>query len=245
MEGIYAALNNVIPPAAALAVIAYLSRFFGKAIADQKPFADDREWEIELAGVTFIVNLWPGLLGIAAAFFLPHLGKGWMHAVDFFVLTMLTLALMALKNNLAARYFAIETVGFGGKLLERESDFKSLRRNWIIYLMLIQIALFYVGTAEYLSANIFWIILFWSAIFTSLIFLALIQSIFGLSGEESVPVDIYFVDKTIEPLTGVTTRKVNDDNIRARVGDKMLIINKSQILKIEMKIPEKILPKEI
>ncbi|MEA3449554.1 MAG: hypothetical protein U9Q85_01050 [Patescibacteria group bacterium] len=41
-------LPQLIQPAILIAVAAILIRFFGKIISDQKPFSDDRNWEIEL-----------------------------------------------------------------------------------------------------------------------------------------------------------------------------------------------------
>lgn len=53
------------------------------------------------------------------------------------------------------------------------------------------------------------------------------------------PVDVYFLNGNTEPLQGVHVLKINDDNIRIRSEDKIIILNKDQVLKIEMKIPEK------
>jgi hypothetical protein len=42
-----------IAPTILISVVAFLSRFFGKIIADQRPFSDDRVWDIELSGIFF------------------------------------------------------------------------------------------------------------------------------------------------------------------------------------------------
>ena len=69
-----------------------------------------------------------------------------------------------------------------------------------------------------------------------LILLALNYSL-RLVNRKSV-VDIHFIDVSRGLLKDVMLLKVNEDNIRLRNEDKIIILNKSQVLKIEMKIPK-------
>jgi|GEM_PF-2177994 hypothetical protein len=101
---------------------------------------------------------------------------------------------------------------------------------------ILPIILFYFGTLEYLSGNIYLITFSFS-----LIFLIFTWSAYGYSLKklkDIVPVDVYFTDEKNEPLQGVRILKINDDNIRIRSNNKTLIINKGEVLKIEMKTPE-------
>ncbi len=56
MNDIYQHLPEVISPAIIFAVFAYLTNFFGKTMSDQKSFSDDRGWEIQLHGISFILQ---------------------------------------------------------------------------------------------------------------------------------------------------------------------------------------------
>lgn len=42
-------------------------------------------------------------------------------------------------------------------------------------------------------------------------------------------------------MTPARILKVNEDNIRLRIDNKIVILNKGEVLKIEMQIPEKLL----
>ena len=56
-----------IPAAVILSVIVFFVRFFGKAVADQIPYADNRDWSIEFSGLWFFIDfLFPPIL-IAAS----------------------------------------------------------------------------------------------------------------------------------------------------------------------------------
>ena len=59
--------------------------------------------------------------------------------------------------------------------------------------------------------------------------------------KDIVPVDLYFIDEIREPLIGIRILKINEDNIRARVGDKIMIINKDTVLRIEHDVPASLL----
>lgn len=60
--------------------------------------------------------------------------------------------------------------------------------------------------------------------------------------EERLPVDVHFIDSEREVVKGAMILKVNEDNVRLRVDDTIMIINKSEIFKLEMLVPENRLP---
>ncbi len=49
-------LNNFITPAIFISLLVFLVRFLGRVVSDQKPFTDDRKWEVDVRGVFFVVN---------------------------------------------------------------------------------------------------------------------------------------------------------------------------------------------
>ena len=236
----YSALVSLIPPAVALALLAYFIRLFGKIIADQKPFSDDREWEIELGGIMFMIMLAQGIVGAAAAIYGPLLlSYRWMHSVDFAIVAVLLGLTFWANAALSQRFFLID----GGTLQKNNelfSFFYKLGKHAPI--SLVPVVLFYAGTVEYLSGSVVWIVLIWALILYTLIVLALIYSLRRMMKQERVGVDIHFVDRSRKPLKNVIILKVNDDNIRLRHGDTVMIINKDQVLKLEMVVPKKYVP---
>jgi hypothetical protein len=104
----------------------------------------------------------------------------------------------------------------------------------------IPIVLFYIGTVEYMSGSIFWVIFMWPTILYIFIVLAMIFSMRHM--DDRVGVDIHFTDQARPPLKGVIVLKVNPDNIRVRDGDTVMILDKNQVFKMEMVIPKKYLP---
>lgn len=99
----YAPLLNLIPPAIAITVIAYLARFFGKVIEDQNPFSDDRKWAIELSGTMFMVNMAWGFVGLGFALAHPWgIGSIWLHLIIVIILSLLAGSLYL--NNIYEGY---------------------------------------------------------------------------------------------------------------------------------------------
>jgi hypothetical protein len=126
--------------------------------------------------------------------------------------------------------------------LDKKSDgFLSFFAKFTDYIGIgiLPIILSYFLTLEYLTGNTYyfvatcafiWQILMWSALNFSL------RKVIDI-----VPVDVHFIDKSRESLKGVRILKVNEDNVRIRIENKILILNKSEVLSIEMPIPEKYL----
>lgn len=237
----YSQFLGLIPPALAISLFAYLVHFFGKIISDQIPFADDRKWHIQISGTIFMLNMLSGVIGIYFANQHPWgIGSWWMHLITFAVLSFIGCTLFVHNLRESSKFF-----NYNSKIIpaldEKFDGFATFYANIGKYMGIgiVPIILFYFGTLEFLSGNIYTITM--SFVMISLIF---VWSAFGYSlrkMKDIVPVDIHFVDKTREPLLGARILKFNDDNVRARVNDTIYIINKSEILMTEMKIPEKLL----
>jgi hypothetical protein len=235
-------LAGFITPAISLAVLAYLTNFFGQIIADQYAFTDDRKWHIQIAGSWFMLNIIVGgTLGVWLANTLP-IGRGhwWLHLVTFIVFSLIGSALIFFNARTSNKIFNIKTEQFkkiDGKYSGLASFYASMGKY--IPVGILPIAVFYFDTLEFYSQNIYWIILFFSFGLMMFAWSALGSSFKQV--EDTAPVTIYFVDKTRDPVTPARILKVNEDNIRLRVENKIVILNKGEVLKIEMEIPEKLL----
>lgn len=231
---------NLIPPAALVGLLAYFVNFFGKVIADQHPYADDRKWYIQVAGGTFVLNLVFGsIIGIYLAnTFLIGVGHWWLHLTTLIVLSVIGTALLFNVRRESSRLYNYQ------KSQNEELDKKlgglfSWYATFGQYIppAFVPVIVSYFLTLEYFSKNSYWIATFFIVGFYIFFWSAFQYSLRKL--EDSVPVDIYFTDEEREPIRGAIVLKINDDNIRARTENTILILNKSEVLKIEMKIPEK------
>lgn len=238
----YDLLVKLIPPAIALSALAYFVNFFGKVMADQQPFTDDRKWHTQIAGSTFVLNIIFGsTIGVFLANSIPFRVDHWLeHTLTLVVLSVVSTALYFHNSQESSRIYNYR------KTTSAERD-KKLEGLPTLYAKMgkyalpaiVPIVVSYFVTLEYFSGNQYIIvitgiigfyILFWSAFQLSLRKL-----------DDIAPVDIYFIDKEREPIFQVMVLKVNEDNIRIRQADTIVIINKSEVLKIEMKIPESFL----
>ena len=230
---------NLITPAIFIGVLAYLTRFFGKIITDQNPFADSREWEVELAGTNFMINLTIGVAGIATAlYWIPwQVDRWWEHLIVLASLSVVSGIFLFGNSALSGEFFKLGQE----KVSKLTGDMRVfhdifLKIGKYIPFTIPPIILFYIATIEYQSGNILWIIVIWS-----IIFFTLIQMAFNFSlrkFKRRTGVDVYFIDNS-EPLKDVTILKVNSDNIRIRTNDyHILIVNKSLVAKIDQLVPE-------
>ena len=228
---------SLIPPAIVISAVAYFVRFLGRVIADQKPFADDRNWVIELSGIFFIFAfIIPIILGIIGGLYLGDLGAGhWIRLlITFSVTSWLVIVIQVFTEKLYdipqpnIRYFLKFTENKEPKIFI-DKFIKSLRFIRLDFLVLI---LVYIITREYLLNNFWWIIVF---SFQTIFNFILIALTYSLSVTKLLKVTIYFIGST-HPLSKVLLLKVNEDNIRIRDKNKVVILNKDQILKIEQEI---------
>lgn len=233
---------ELITPAVAVAVLAYLTNFFGKVITDQQPFTDDRKWHVQVAGSVFMLNIIiSGTLGIwLANTFTYGVGHWWLHLTTFLVFGVLGSSLLFYNMKISNDIYNFRKESYK-KLDDTLGGLVSFYASIGKYIPVgvLPIAVFYFATLEFYSQNLYWII-----VTATLGFTMLIWSAFGYSLrkiEEIAPVTIYFSDQTTDPITPARILKVNEDNIRLRVDNKIVILSKDDVLKIEMEIPEKML----
>lgn len=239
MENTY--LTGLITPAIVISVIAYLSHFFGKIINDQSPFSDNESWAIELRGVLFtldiaLLGIWGVYLANLSSWGYPH---WWIHIITLIVISMMAGALFLSNIYLAAKFFNADKNNI--KLLEEKTQgFIEIFAMSDKYINsgIFSLILFYFGTLEYLSKNIYFIIFYFPIIFYVFILLAHNFSLKKSIKGKIVLVDIYFKDANKEMIKGAVILKYNEDNIRVRLEDKIIILNKNEVFKIEMVISQ-------
>jgi len=232
----YTDLSNLLPPTIAVATLAYFSRFFGKIIADQKPFSDDRTWEIELNGFHFLLNLIvTGAIGIWLASLYQFDITAGGHWANLILILVIGGALLFVSTAMTNNVYDIEM-----PLMKIVAKDKASIHAWAVAgkfvpMSFVPIIIFYLLTQEYNAHNILWLAITACSALPVLIFLAFIHSLRSYKKQHA---SVYFIDSR-PPLLNVFILKVNPDNIRLRDGNKIIILNKSQVLYIEVKLPDK------
>ena len=233
---------QLIGPAVLISVVGYLVHFFFFFISDQKPFADNRSWEIELSGINFFINLvmFPGAIGFALAYYFGNFGAGSL--IHFFLASVTGGWLLWLGALNAEKIYDTKIAGLRKLILPwaDDKDFETIKKDTAkvgryIPLWLFSILFIYILTLEYTAGNIIWLTIMLAVIFFNFLLLAFNYS---LTLVKLPKVDIHFINSR-EPLIGSTLLKINDDNIRLRDGDKVIILNKSQVLKVIFDIEQK------
>ena len=234
-------LVQLLPPALLVSAAAYLTHFFGKVIADQQPFVDDRKWHIELAGVYFFVNqvVFPGILGIAAALHWGSLGTG--HKWHLFIVSVIGAFLLFTNTILGDRLYQKKSAltKIFVRMAEDEKSWENFTTVFInlsalVFPWILSIILVYVMTLEYQMGNVWWFAAMAVEVFLAYLFLALNYS---LRITKLPKVDLYVVSSK-KPLRGLMLLKLNADNVRLRDKDKVILLERSQVAKIEIAVDQ-------
>lgn len=233
----------LIPIAVVLSIIVFLVRFFGKAIADQAPFADNRTWLEEISGVRFFTF---HILSPLVWVFLIYSGgiKFWLFSKEnlvlFIVSIICTLASFVISKK-ALDFFSNEDfddgdmISFFKKAFNLKKDIKFNAGDWFIILkylsslisfgILIALLYFYIWGAYY---YIFIGVIYLFSYFT---FFAILQS---LSRRNILLADIKFISDNYVDIKRCRILKINDDSIRIKTNEGVSIISKSLIFKIDV-----------
>ena len=224
----------LLPPAIIISISAFLIHLFGKAITDHAPFADDRRWKREISGVLFILCYI--VTPVAGIFFSYKLFIA-LSSYNFFqfiwdIFLQFILLAIVIIIILIFRLIEKRTADFIYKNKTATDDknyllYKSLFSFFTILIMLLILLLNNWG--EYL-----YIIPATMYLFIHLLGFAIFLS---LKSENISIADVYFINGSGEQLIKeCRILKVNDDNVRIIKDGIAMVINKSQILKIEEKI---------
>ncbi|HMO78142.1 MAG TPA: hypothetical protein PKA42_02520 [Candidatus Paceibacterota bacterium] len=234
----YSEIFELVPSALAVTLFLYLIHFFGKIIVDQIPYSDDRRWSIQLHGTIFMVNMLAGGFGIWLAVHFPlGIGEGWLHFWSFVILGLIGGTLLCHTLVESSKLYSHRTKQI--EKLNKMTDGFFLFYAKIgsrIGVGVLPIILFYFGTLEYFTESIPWMIFSFTFIFIIFVWSALGYSLRLI--KELPQVNIYFADSNIQPLIGAKLIKVSDDTVRVRSSNTIILLNKNNIQKIEMEIPD-------
>jgi hypothetical protein len=210
-------------------------------MSDVKAFTDDRNWEVQMSGILFliVVIIIPSVPGVAIAWYLGNLYI-FGHLINLILLTFCLYLLWRLSVSSLNKVYQLNILQFNfkeikvGKEIIKPDEIKAFF-DWFDILsrkipLWVFVNLFaYIVTLEFKSNNIFWVTLNGSYIFINL---TLIAVVYSLSKIKLSQVDLIFINKE-RSILGATLLKVNKDNVRIKKGEKIVIVNKDQIEKIE------------
>jgi hypothetical protein len=237
-------ITTYIPIAIASSVIIFLVRFFGKAISDQTPYADDRKWLEEISGVKFFT----GYILSPLIWVMLWYSRGWKfwlfpkEDIWLLILSVVMAIISAAVILQSSKFFKNNDFDEGDitlffkKAFNFKDDIKLNKGDWVILLKFFILSLVSFGTIVLLIFFYKWQAYYQLAagviyLFSHLTFFALLSS---LSRKNILLANIRFNDKKIKPLTNCRVLKVNNDSVRVRIKNNVSIINKSSILKIDI-----------
>lgn len=225
---------KIFSSAASLAVLAYLIRFFGNIVADTKPFFDDRRWGAEFSGVLFFLNIiaFPGIVGGIIALYVGGLPASIWTQLFYFLLISICGVFFWGSFALARKVYDVELQ----PAKPEQKDYLEFLDKFCIkitkYTWWPSIILGYVLTREYLTQSTTWLLIFTIEAFVSLVFQAIVYSMVTI--KELPEVDIFIVGgKSV--IRDAKLLKYNDSNVRLRIGNQIMILEKNQIAKIVFK----------
>ena len=240
-------LSQFIQPAILISVAAILIRFFGKVISDQKALTDDRKYEIELNGLMFFQQ-YVAICGVIGCYFaikyniFNHFGYWTILAFLYILMGHLVLSS---KILFGINYQFSDPMLEKGKTVLKKIDDKFTssyyrQLEWVgkhsplgIYAIFIS----YVLISTIKIENKWWLFIF--AVMVSSLYI-LIAIIYSLKKYRPQKANIYLTGEA-EPIRDVLILKVNDDNIRFRQEDRIIILYKSRVEKIELVIVKTLL----
>lgn len=224
-------ITALIPPAIIGAIIVFCIKFFGKVVSDQRPFADDRDWQRELDGISFFArNILSPIVGV---FILQSKG----YNPFLFNRYDLSLILLAIAVSVTQVFVIKRAHAFLKNIkLDEDKITAYLKKSFLMLVSLgILILLFYLFAKEmyfyFIAGSVYFVL--------HLISFAVYES---LNTTNIVVSDIYFNDKT--KMSKCRVMKINDDNVRVIKDDEIVILNKSMISKIETLLPSAQLNKQ-
>lgn len=219
-------LSVLVTPAIIFSISVLLIKYFGKVIADPSPCTVDKKWEGETAGMLFFFGfiLFPIVLALILVFNRNNLaGNSIETRLFIFVPLVVVLSYSFLvkkviefrredKSVIDDKYFCLQVVFYLSSLTILAiliAQYHVQKEYALLILTLIFLFLHLLGAAFFLSLN----------------------------SNNIVLADVYFIDGCGErPIIGCRIFNINDDSIKLRKENKMIKINKSQILKIEERI---------
>lgn len=236
-----------VPPTIAVSVLAYFVRFFGRAVADQIPYSDNRDWSVEFSGLWFFIDfLFPPLIiaGALLLYFrdvittwysqvsvmLNPISYHWVNLAIVFIAWLYyagaAVVLVQERYKIPDTAPNSDAAAFNEKR-KRQFDFV-MKMNAVLLPPSVML-LFFIAGVETFSGSVLWITVFAVQLFAALVGIALNYS---LMRYHFPTVNIHFTAGK-ESLNDTLLLKLNPDNVRVRDGDRVLIINRSTLSEIE------------
>ena len=164
------------------------------------------------------------------------------HWPDFIILSTLTAYLFCASAFLTEQNYSVKIPI--AELLKKifkqpdedsnEFNIKAVKFLTKIPLGVFPILFIYVLISEYKSDSVVWFAFFVIYVFTAFLFLSMN---YALRKNRPLKAAIYMENG--DAIADVVLLKMNEDHVRLRSGDKILLIPKNRILKIEMPIEQK------
>ncbi len=237
----------IIPPAIILGIIWYFIKLFGKMIDDYNPYSDDRAYSSELNGLTyFISNIIYPLLFVFFTYMiidssqiiekLPLWSLVWIPPIVVYLIYLMysvkirfvSIKFFDRKDSLEFWDFIFGILDFLIKDWGKNSKkilFKPVKRDKLwVYLI------FLMGLINYFSSNLISIGITGLFMFLTLL---LIPSNYSMKKYGLMNANIIMKNKK-DNIDDCQIIRVNKNSVRAKKDNKIHIINRSEILKIEV-----------
>lgn len=238
-------IDPIIPIITAIVpMVFFLIKFFGKAYADQVPFADNRSWHEEIFGISFFSTqvLAPGILVLLL--FSRNFQFWYFQKEDWSLLGINALVLIAsiIISNQSKKFFEDDNFYEGNyfSLLKKISSSESkekidngdkitiLRKLFfpiVTIIIMVGVGFLYRWSAYYHLI---------SSLILSLFYFTSLALMFSLIKRHIVKANIYFLEIHENTISNCRVIKVNNDNVKIKTEDgRVFIISKSSISKIE------------
>ena len=190
-------LTSLIPPAIVVTFMVFCVKFFGKAVSDQKPFADDRDWQRELDGVNFFTrNILSPIIGVLI-FRSKNFNPFLFTKYDFLLilLSLVVIATLLVVNKQAHKFLK-------NNKLDDDKMKASFNRS-ILSLISFGIILLLI---QFFSKEMYFYFISGSIYF--IIYLVAVAIYESLKNENIFIANIYFIDKT--KMNNCRIMKIND-----------------------------------
>lgn len=215
-------INNFLPPAIFVTIVVFLVKFFGKAVSDQKPFADDRDWQRDLDGVNFFArNIFSPIVGLLI-FQSKNFNPFKFTRYDFLLFTLAIVVTFSLQIIVKR----IKVFLKSDKLKENVGEIVLTKSA----LSIVTLGIIFLLMKFYNWGMYFYVLAGAVYLFIYLIGIAVYES---LKVSNILLANIYFSDGQPE-LKKCRVMKINEDNVRITVNRKPVILNKSLISRIEI-----------
>jgi hypothetical protein len=250
-------MEAFLTPTLLISGIAFFTLLFGKIIADERAFADDRNWHIQFSGFLFVLMFIPiqSLVGYVAAHFIYiWLGDSIVIQILNVILALAELCILIIVADWlmrrrypfmgashASKFIAVfesemkkdPEFGLQQKLLalfqKTKEQFLKREPSKIGFVTSSTAYFAYAISFDWISHSNLMIVVTGTIGLLGLVLAAYIRS---MQMAKTVRVNIYFTDSR-KPLKDVVLLRVNSDNVKIEGTAGAVLLNKNLVSKIE------------